>query len=259
MAEIVAALLPMVAELVVGEAQKHVSAVASVKSELRNLESQLKAIQPILEDAHDKQITSRSIKDWISRVSHIIYDAEDIIDLYTAKTRDLDAQTRQGKVRKQLSSLSFMCRNFPFMLKTASEIKEVTERLNSLYKEKDNYGFVPQEPGSAPPLDQTKLLCSNRLTTSNITEQNIFGREKDEELVVEWLKKSPDNKAKKTNYVVAIVGMGGLGKTTLAKWVYKNSSIREHFGEFIWICVIKLRKQRRKELKDKNDFNVVQL
>ncbi|KAF3774553.1 putative disease resistance protein [Nymphaea thermarum] len=236
MAEIVAALLPIVAELIVGEAQRLASAVASVKSELRNLESQLKAIQPILEDAHNKQFTSRSIKDWISRVSHNIYDAKDIIDLYSAKTRDLDAQTRQGKVRKQLSSLSFMCRNILFMRKTASEIKEVTERLNSLYEEKDNYGLVPLTTGLAPPLDQTKLLSSNRLTTSNITEQNIFGRERDEELVVEWLKKSPDDKAKETNYVVAIVGMGGLGKTTLAKRVYENSKEKGLFKQFIWIC-----------------------
>ncbi|XP_049931653.1 disease resistance protein RGA2-like isoform X2 [Nymphaea colorata] len=265
MAEIVAALLPIVAELVVGEAQRLASGVASVKSELRNLESQLKAIQPILEDAHNKQFTSRSIKAWIARVSHTIYDAEDIIDLYTAKTRDLDAQTRQGKVRKQLSSLSFMCRNILFMRKTASEIKEVTERLNSLYKEKDNYGLVPLTTGLAPPLDQTKLLCSNRLTTSNITEQNIFGREKDEELVVEWLKKRPDNKAKEANHVVAIVGMGGLGKTTLAKWVYKNSSIRAHFEKFIWICASErprlqqLFEQILEQLKNKREKNITGL
>ncbi|MED6201759.1 hypothetical protein PIB30_098285, partial [Stylosanthes scabra] len=74
-----------------------------------------------------------------------------------------------------------------------------------------------------------------RQTSSAITEHHIYGRDQDVEKIVEFLSRSADSSHHLS--VNPIVGMGGLGKTTLTRRIFKDNKVMKHFDLRIWVCV----------------------
>ncbi|XP_039160128.1 putative disease resistance protein RGA3 [Eucalyptus grandis] len=72
------------------------------------------------------------------------------------------------------------------------------------------------------------------MTHSYVNKLEVVGRDIDKEKIIKMLMHPVDNK---NISVIPIVGIGGLGKTTLAKLVYNDDSVKEQFKLRIWVCV----------------------
>ena len=72
----------------------------------------------------------------------------------------------------------------------------------------------------------------NRETFPCLPNKEVIGRDDDKNAIIKLLLE-PNNEVS----VVAIVGIGGLGKTTLAQYIYNDEKVNTHFELKIWLCV----------------------
>ncbi|CAK8542434.1 unnamed protein product [Lathyrus sativus] len=181
----------------------------------------LLALAPVLDDAEKKQIHYPGIRKWLDELKDAIFDAEDLLN-------QISYDSLRCKVRNPgwnfLSSLFNTSEDFNSQLKTACE------RLQLFAQQIDNLGLQT--------VSHKVLPTAYRRSTaiSSVNESFIVGRENDKQKLIKMLLSERDND-KNNLGVVAIVGIGGLGKTTLAKLVYSDFRVKNHFDLKAWASV----------------------
>ncbi|XP_026459681.1 putative disease resistance protein RGA4 [Papaver somniferum] len=207
------------------------------KNELKKLEKTLVKIQAVMEEAEKQQITDKSVREWLKDLRDIAYDVDDALDDFSYQIMRKDQIKGLEKKLRDCFSISF---NNPliFRLKTTSKIKDINRRLEDILKNKIMFQF----PNSTTTMvSSTTTACC--LSTDDIRETMSFvddpskfvGRDDDMLRIVELLTGTSSHSEKL--HVVPIVGMGGLGKTTLAQFVCKDESVLSCFEQIIWVCV----------------------
>ncbi|PNX95127.1 disease resistance rpp13-like protein 1-like [Trifolium pratense] len=192
---------------------------------LEKLKMLLLSVITVLNDAEEKQFVDPLVKEWVDRLKNVAYDADDVLDEIATKAiqdkMDPRFQTTLNQVKDYASSLN------PFSERVQSKIGRIVERLKSILEHKNILGLKEGGVG--------KSLSFGSATTSLVNEHRVYGRDGDREKIIDFLLAGDSNGEGVP--VVAIVGMGGIGKTTLAQILYNDERVRNHFQSRSWAFV----------------------
>ncbi|RYR23994.1 hypothetical protein Ahy_B02g057489 isoform A [Arachis hypogaea] len=179
---------------------------------VEKLKTAILAAKALAADAEQKQFGNELVREWLDSLKDALYTADDLLDRLFIK-----AQIR-SKVRTRLPHFLDLSGR-----KMVTKIEEVVERIEDLEKRKDTLGLREIQTGSS----------SWRPPSTSLVKGNVFGRDGDQQALMKMLN---DNNHHNLS-VISIVGMGGIGKTTLAQWLYNNKDLMDGVDLKAWICV----------------------
>ncbi|KAH9751740.1 hypothetical protein KPL71_014413 [Citrus sinensis] len=222
--------------------------VTGVEQEVGKLTTNLQAIQAVLEDAEQRQMKQdKAVTFWLDQLIDASYDMEDVLEEWITETRKL--QLDEGgddddddNVGAFVTFLTKVCFFFPAASNCfggfkqlslrhdiAVKIREISEKLDDIARQKDSFKLVENVSNNVKKPERVR-------TTSLIDEGEVCGRvDEKSELFSKLLCESSEQQ--NGLQVISLVGLGGIGKTTLAQLAYNNDEVKRNFEKVIWVCV----------------------
>ncbi|KAK2376390.1 putative disease resistance protein RGA1 [Trifolium repens] len=213
------ALLGVVFQNLTSLLQKEFSTISEIKSKAEKLSITLDFTKAVLQDAEQKQITDSSMKIWLQQLKDAVYVLDDILD---------ECSIQSDRLR---GSFSFKPMNIMFRRDIGNRLNDITRRFDQIAESKNKFLLRESDTVRERPTEVDEW----RQTRSFVVEPKVYGREHDKEKIVKFLLAQVRDSEFLSVY--PIVGLGGVGKTTLAQVVYNDVRVSNNFNTKIWIYV----------------------
>ncbi|KXG20755.1 disease resistance protein RPM1-like isoform X1 [Sorghum bicolor] len=206
--------------------------VVEVAPILTDFEHSMKQIQGELSILHAFIGQNSSHRDgdkafgaWLDQVRDVVHEVEDIVDEYAYLTAQ--AVDTSSFFKRKFHQI----KNIGAWQKLPTQISQVEARIQRLSEMRNRYGIMVGQLERSNNLKQpSQLFMSDSAYLTDTSE--VVGNVDEIARLTQWLLEEKQDRT-----LVAILGMGGLGKTTIASSVYKNQMIRRTFDCHAWVTL----------------------
>ncbi|XP_052624807.1 putative disease resistance protein RGA3 [Lactuca sativa] len=198
------------------------------EEKLSSLHRTLDLIRAKLSDAESQKGT-QAVMVWLKQLKDVVDEADDVLDEvhYEMLRRQIK---KPDRLSTKVSCLPIL-KKFSFRNEIGHKIQNINKTLLEIYTQANGLGLQNEHPAGSVP---DGLY---RETIPHPEEFKIVGRDDDVLRIIEFLTQS---RKEEKLAVVPIVGMGGIGKTALAKLVYNDKRIVQHFRGCLDKCIFSL-------------------
>ena len=206
------------------------SRVVGLYDDLRDLTNTLSLVKDVLLDAQQKQEHNHELRQWLTQLKTAFSDAEDVLDEFECQTLQKKVVKAHGSRKDKVSHFFSTSNPLVFRYKMAQQIQRISTRLDNVATNRNKFTLERIEV-------DTRVVHRRDVTHSRVSDSDVIGREQDKENIIELLMQQNLSDDDTRLSIIPIVGIGGLGKTTLAKFVFNDYRIQEYFPLKMWVCV----------------------
>ncbi|XP_076948538.1 disease resistance protein RGA2-like [Bidens hawaiensis] len=209
-----------------------------IENQYLTLKRRFFQIQEVLHDAKDKRSKEQVVDSWLKSLRSASLMVENVLE-------DVSAQALLQRL-DQKRGINYMVRAFfsidqnhlIFRVRIAHKVRALKRKLEAIASQRFALSLIP---GAVSNLDvEVADEMPDRQTSSFIHASLIFGRNEETEMVTKQIcNEGARNYDNGEIQVFGILGMGGVGKTTLAQLVYNNERVNRFFNIKCWVCVSK--------------------
>ncbi|XP_050266509.1 disease resistance protein RPM1-like isoform X3 [Quercus robur] len=190
---------------------------------LRGVKEEAVLIKDKLEHINALLIAADEVEDVrIKQLRDVAYDIEDALDEFRLLTHHPDHESHAFLIRKLSTIKNIIARH-----QMAAEIQRINSRIQSI-----SVGHEIFQSKTFDAKISAMTWDDQRQNALLIEEADLVGIENPKKQLVSWLIQDDTGRE-----VVSVVGMGGLGKTTLVKKVYDDAQVKLQFKYRAWITV----------------------
>ncbi|XP_078161412.1 disease resistance protein RGA2-like [Carex rostrata] len=207
---------------------------ADCEAELKRLEAFLPQITTVMGIAEALKMKHPNASQWVEEFRQALEASEDVLDeLEYKKLEDMVKNRDEAGGSASSSKKRKPCTiNYD---ETFERLKNAVAMLDRAANGVDRLLQAAIVLGIHDPSEtrQEAGKALGRETTSFLAEKKVYGRDVEKDKIIGWLKQ-PTNSCLSS---FGIVGVGGVGKTTLVQFVYQEMWGSNHFDKTIWVCV----------------------
>ncbi|CAI8596694.1 unnamed protein product [Vicia faba] len=227
-------LLPLARDHLLPLIKEAVNMIRGVPKEIAEMKDELERIEDFIYEADrmadsQKDNTKHEIKAMIKQLIEASFYIQDVIDEYLIREE-------QQLPDPGCAAVANYCANYVktkiLRLHIAYKIQNIKSRIAEIKDTFQIHSFWEIGSSSSSESPNATLLQNLREAPFYMDGADVVGFDEPRQILIDWLVKG---RAERT--AVCLVGMGGQGKTTLAKQVFDNTKVVNHFDCHAWIIV----------------------
>ncbi|XP_045820979.1 disease resistance protein RPM1-like [Trifolium pratense] len=213
--------------------------LTGVEKDFIDIKDDLESIQAFLKDAdrmaayeEEEGGYDEGVKTWVKQLREASFRIEDVIEEYNMYVA-LTPKTNNSGFIATIQMIPNMIKSMNWRYQIASEIQDIRSSLGKIKERSTRFMFHKSESRSGSSRGtKAPRIGDPRMAPYFIEETQVVGFENARDELVSFLVGGNNEPM-----LVSVVGMGGLGKTTLAKHVFDDPSVKRHFDCCSFITV----------------------